>query len=333
MNKRYQVFISSTFADLKEERAKVIQTVMELDCIPAGMEIFPAIDQEQFEFIKKVIDDCDYYILIIGGRYGTLSEKGISYTEMEYNYAIEKGIKVIALIHGNSDDIPIGKSEKNEALRIKLQNFKDKVATNRLVKFWRNLEELPGLVALSLSKTIKTYPAIGWVRANTVADPELYKEINELRKENEKLLNNAPTQFTEVDKEIELAGLDDIIELSGKRVWWDNRYKQDKKSDWSIKISWGKLFSLIGPYLLENPNDFSVQKTLAKVIYETTDDYISNGTPWLIDQDFQTIKIHLKALELIELKYAKATNGGMSLFWYLTKTGEKLMLKLRSVKK
>jgi len=52
INKKYQVFVSSTFADLKEERAKVIQTLMELDCIPAGMELFPAIDEEQFNFIK-----------------------------------------------------------------------------------------------------------------------------------------------------------------------------------------------------------------------------------------------------------------------------------------
>ena len=64
MDKRYQVFVSSTYADLKEERSRVIQTIMELDCIPAGMEIFPAIDEEQFNFIKKIIDDCDYYLLI-----------------------------------------------------------------------------------------------------------------------------------------------------------------------------------------------------------------------------------------------------------------------------
>jgi len=73
MNKRYQVFVSSTYADLREERSKVIQTIMELDCLPAGMEIFPAIDEEQFNFIKRIIDDCDYYLLIIGGRYGSLS--------------------------------------------------------------------------------------------------------------------------------------------------------------------------------------------------------------------------------------------------------------------
>ena len=81
MDKRYQVFVSSTYADLKEERQRVIQTLMEADCIPAGMELFPAADEEQFAFIKKVIDDCDYYLLIIGGRYGSTTEDGISYTE------------------------------------------------------------------------------------------------------------------------------------------------------------------------------------------------------------------------------------------------------------
>jgi Domain of unknown function (DUF4062) len=86
MEKRYQVFVSSTYADLQEERDAVFQTLMRMDCIPAGMELFPAIDEEQFEFIKKVIDGCDYYVLIIGGRYGSLTPEGISYTKKEYDY-------------------------------------------------------------------------------------------------------------------------------------------------------------------------------------------------------------------------------------------------------
>lgn len=180
MNKRYQVFISSTYADLKDERSKVIQTIMELDCIPAGMELFPAIDDEQFEFIKKIIDDCDYYILIIGGRYGSISSDGLSYTEKEYDYAVEKNIKIIALIHQNPEEIPFGKSEQSEILQKKLNAFRYKVSNNRLIKFWNNAEELSGLVALSLSKTIKTYPAIGWIRANSVSNPEIYQELNEI---------------------------------------------------------------------------------------------------------------------------------------------------------
>src|SRR5216683_8241641 len=99
MDKRYQVFVSSTFADLKEERQAVIRTLIEMDCIPAGMELFPAADEEQFTFIKRVIDDCDYYLLIIGGRYGSVDESGISYTEQEYEYAVSRGLKVIALLH------------------------------------------------------------------------------------------------------------------------------------------------------------------------------------------------------------------------------------------
>src|SRR5678815_5746010 len=99
MEKRYQVFVSSTYADLRDERRRVIQTLMEMDCIPAGMELFPAADEEQWAFIKRVIDDCDYYILIIGGRYGSTTSEGISYTEKEYDNALEKGLKVLAFIH------------------------------------------------------------------------------------------------------------------------------------------------------------------------------------------------------------------------------------------
>lgn len=110
MDKRYQVFVSSTYADLKDERKAVIQTLIELDCIPAGMELFPAIDEEQLTFIKRVIDDCDYYLVIIGGRYGTLSKEGISYTEQEYDYAVSRGLKVIALLHARPEDIPVSKS-------------------------------------------------------------------------------------------------------------------------------------------------------------------------------------------------------------------------------
>src|SRR5580698_11146537 len=98
MDKRYQVFVSSTYADLKDERRSVIQALMEMDCIPAGMEIFPAADEEQFAFIKRVIDDCDYYLLIIGGRYGSVDTAGVSYTEKEFEYAVQKGLYVIALI-------------------------------------------------------------------------------------------------------------------------------------------------------------------------------------------------------------------------------------------
>jgi hypothetical protein len=68
MEKRYQVFVSSTFTDLKDERGAVMQALLELDCIPAGMELFPASTDDQWTLIQRVIDDCDYYLVIVGGR-------------------------------------------------------------------------------------------------------------------------------------------------------------------------------------------------------------------------------------------------------------------------
>src|SRR6266849_6800645 len=109
MDKRYQVFVSSTYADLKEERQKVIQAVIGMNCIPAGMELFPAADEEQFNFIKRIIDDCDYYLLIIGGRYGSVDGEGVSYTEKEYDYALGRGLKVIAFVHSDPTSLGDGK--------------------------------------------------------------------------------------------------------------------------------------------------------------------------------------------------------------------------------
>ncbi len=121
---RYQVFVSSTFTDLREERRQVQQALLQMDCIPAGMELFPASDEEQWEFIKKVIDDCDYYIVLIAGRYGSTTTEGISYTEREFRYAVERSIPILAFVHGDPDSIPVGQSELDPELRTRLAQFR-----------------------------------------------------------------------------------------------------------------------------------------------------------------------------------------------------------------
>lgn len=65
-DKRFQVFISSTFRDLVNERQAVLKGVLELDHMPAGMELFPASDDSAWQLIKNVIDASDYYVLIMG---------------------------------------------------------------------------------------------------------------------------------------------------------------------------------------------------------------------------------------------------------------------------
>ena len=86
----YQVFISSTYIDLVEERAAIKESVLKLNCRPSAMEYFPATNTSQFRYIKKEIAASDFYILVIGGRYGSLDDDGISFTEKEYDYAVKK---------------------------------------------------------------------------------------------------------------------------------------------------------------------------------------------------------------------------------------------------
>ncbi|HEV2801011.1 MAG TPA: DUF4062 domain-containing protein [Pyrinomonadaceae bacterium] len=327
MDKRYQVFVSSTYADLREERQRVIQTLMEMDCIPSGMELFPAADEEQWEFIKRVIDDCDYYLLIIGGRYGSTTSEGLSYTEKEYDYAIEKGIKVIALLHANPDEIPMGKSEPDPELRGRLKAFREKVATNRLVKFWKAAEDLPGLVALSLSKTIKTFPAVGWIRADQASNTQLLNEINELRKRNDEL----STELTQL-RGSQVAKIPDLATLDEKVAVYGTVGLSSAGRAWRGEITWGDLFALISPYLMESPADLIVKHALEKVFREKfAAAYIGQNLD-LDDQIYQTIKIQFQALGLVKVQYLKTTKGGMALFWSLTSAGHSLMMSLRTIK-
>src|ERR1051325_1908911 len=165
MDKRYQVFVSSTYEDLKEEREKVIQALLELDCIPSGMELFPAADEDQWTLIKKVIDDCDYYIVIIGGRYGSIAASGTRYTQMEYEYALSKGKPILRFINRNPDSIPVSKADRSAHSRAKLEKFRQELK-QKMCSYWESPDELGSKVKSSLIKLIKDKPAVGWIRGS-----------------------------------------------------------------------------------------------------------------------------------------------------------------------
>ena len=88
------------------------------------MELFPADDASVWEVIQDVLKDCDYYVLIVAGRYGSVDEAGISYTQREYEFAHDLGMPVAAFFHEEPEDIPLRKSEKETAIRAKLDAFK-----------------------------------------------------------------------------------------------------------------------------------------------------------------------------------------------------------------
>jgi hypothetical protein len=140
-----------------------MHALLELDCIPSGMELFPAADEDQWGLIQGVIDECDYYILILGGRYGSVSPSGVGYTEMEYQYALKTGKPIIGFLHKDPESLPKKNTEQTEEGQKKFKEFRA-LAQNKMCKFWETPQELGSVVSRSLIMLQRKNPGVGWVR-------------------------------------------------------------------------------------------------------------------------------------------------------------------------
>lgn len=174
MNKKLQVFVSSTYTDLIEERQAAVETILDAGHIPAGMELFKA-GKSQMKTIRKWIDESDVYMLILGGRYGSVEEEsGLSYTELEYRYALFKNMPVFAIILKDSflftKAASMGKDSIFEKVNIdKYDSFKKFVGT-KVVKFVDNIDQISGKIHAQLNDILNDteFNLIGWVKSNTI---------------------------------------------------------------------------------------------------------------------------------------------------------------------
>ena len=185
-NKKFQVFISSTYTDLVEAREKATKVILDLYHLPVGMEMFSADDDDQWKIITDAIDVSDYYVLIVGHRYGSLTNKGISYTEKEFNYAKSKKIPIISFIRHR--DVPVSNSDRESVVASakKLEKFIEKAKNGKMCSFWKDTIDLERQIAIALPKAFAKHQGIGWVRGNTNSD-NIAEEIAKLSDENRKL--------------------------------------------------------------------------------------------------------------------------------------------------
>ena len=158
--KRYQVFISSTYLDLIEYRKVVADEVSFLKHIPAGMEDFAASGTNLDTYIKSVIDESNYYVLLIGQRYGTEYQKGVSYTMFEYQYARKKGFNIIPFIYNGSELLKNNDLEFNKE---KLNAFKNEVMS-LTPQYFASKDELVRKFTKALNAEITRNPQRGWIR-------------------------------------------------------------------------------------------------------------------------------------------------------------------------
>jgi hypothetical protein len=216
--KKLQVFISSTYIDLKDERQAAVEAILSSGHMPAGMELFSAGDESQMKVIKRWIEESDVYLLILGGRYGSIESKsGKSYTQLEYEYAIELNKPIFSVvITEDAQEEKIKKFGSNVIEKDnpqKLKAFKETVL-GKLVKFFDDEKDIKLAIHETMSDFSRRKSVIGWVRADQEINAgNLAEELARLTKENSDLRNKLE-KVSSSDK-FETLGLsiDDIIEL------------------------------------------------------------------------------------------------------------------------
>ena len=340
MEKRFQVFVSSTFKDLEVERQEVMHALLELDCIPSGMEVFPAANETQWNLIKKVIDDCDYYVLILGGRYGSIGPEGLSYTEMEYRYALSIDKPTIAFLHKEPGKIAAVNTESSDSGKEKLAAFRTLVE-KKLCKLWQTPQELGSVVSRSLVQLIKSTPAVGWVRANELADREATLELLRLRRKVEELKSELDRARTSAPSGSE--GLAKGDEKHTFRFSFTSRNSGYARTGWTGNFSatWDDLFSVAAPLMINEAQENTVKAALDAFVEERCSNRVQQQKEIkgqevlnfsLNQEDFQTVKVQLRALGLITKSDKTRSVKDSGTYWTLTPYGDEMMIRLRAIR-
>jgi hypothetical protein len=292
------------------------------------MELFPAADDESLELIKRFIGECDYYIVLVGGRYGSRAPNGKSFTEMEYDYSIDLGLPVLAFLHGDPGKIPSEKTEPTDEGKSALKAFRDKIESVRHAKYWTSSKELSGLVAFGMSSLIKVKPRIGWVRGDQATDESAAQRIlGLLRKIDDLKAHIALTELTAPPGTEGLAKGDDVILLHFRF-----EVRQDH-SDCMESFSWNEIVSILGPILIVQATEGELKDKFAEVVRNRFKDRTGAQIfrAYMRDEEFQKVKIQLRALGLIQ-EVKDKSDGGNSTVWTLTPYGDRVMTQVAAIR-
>lgn len=190
--KKLQVFVSSTYTDLLEERQAAVEAILTAGHIPAGMELFAAGDETQMNVIKRWINESDIFLLILGGRYGSIDVKSKkSYIQLEYEYAVKQKKPLFAIV---ISDAYLEEKVKKLGTKVietdyphKLREFRGSVLS-RMVKFWSDPRDIKLSIVEALAEISSRSDLVGWIPGSEEINAgALAEEIARLTKENASL--------------------------------------------------------------------------------------------------------------------------------------------------
>jgi hypothetical protein len=274
-----------------------------------------------------------------------LNGDGISYTQMEYEYALLKEIPIIGFLHKKPGEITVEKSEKDPVLVQKLNQFRELVQ-RKMCRYWESASDLGSQVSRSLVKLIKDKPRDGWVKGTFLPSEDTTKEILELKKlvealklELEKAKTIAPEGTERLSQGEDIISLEFRFDAHGK-VWQISPSTQYYNS--SVDCTWNENFAEISPLMIDEASELSIREKVNNLIYkkrfyelkEKLESQSRIPKDFKIDDNnFHTIKIQFRALGLITESVKKRSIHDKGTYWTLTPYGDTVMTRLRAIRK
>lgn len=231
----------------------------------------------------------------IGKRYGSVHpDTGKSYTEMEYDYAIEQGIPVLVFAIDDNVKLASDKTEADEDKKDKLKKFRTKAMTNRLASIWASTEDLTGKLAISIMKAKTEIKRPGWQRAVDFDEASLRREIMTLKSENEQLANDLKVAREEISSLTEQNNI--AFEDQGIKIeyhYYD--YEAHRTRYGSVTTNLKEIFKVIATEMMDvSITENSIEDTIK------TNFYSGDNTVHLNDSQFvKKILNQFRALNLI----------------------------------
>lgn len=339
MKKKLQVFLSSTYKDMRLERQGAVEAILESGHIPAGMELFSSDNKKQFEVIKKWIRECDVFILILGGRYGSV-EKGLtkSYIQREYEYAKHIGKKPIAIMlseNGMRNKIAHGDyslSEK-EYLSAEYLQFKRSILDSKLCTFFDDIPTMKSCIFNSLKNFENNDKISGWIKSNSANTVFEYPYILENQEFTFKYIDLTTIEYT---KRFQIRYLVDGIQYYTDRYSWNAEgsiKKELENPSYKIVDEFSDGAFTAYSIRLDEPSKKGKVYDIVVRFYISNSKYIQHQYLGLgISFPAKNIKLRMEIPEKLELQECKYNVYSHSLDRVPTKTG-RLLPKTNSIEK
>ncbi len=336
-NKRYQIFVSSTFRDLNAQRQLAVKALLQMGAIPAGMELFPASDDTAWELIKRVIDECDYYVVIVGGRYGSTDAMGISFTEREYDYAVEQGKPVLAFLHRDPGELRLKDVDTDPTILERLEEFRTKTKA-RLVGEWANDTELIALVFSSVLELQQTRPSAGWIRGDQIP-AETLEELASLREE----LSSLKSELARVEARPpagseQFSRDEDSYVVTYSVLGRDDPSERIRRISSTSLMTWNEIFRLLGPHMVVEAPESKLRQHLSlhirdQVATDTSATSLNLASLRVEEQSFQAIKVQLIALGLVAASERRHAVTDSETYLSLTPLGATELIRLSAIRR